>query len=101
MDVQATLTSGGRITLPKPVRDALGLKSGDRVLFRISEERAVLTKIEDFLALAGSVCVSPEKKGTSWPAIKAATWSRRGGDSVAMMSAGRESDQRHRDRLPP
>jgi len=27
-----------------------------------------------FLALAGSIKVSPEKKGTSWREIKAATW---------------------------
>ena len=77
MDVRVTLTSKGRITLPKAVRDALGLKAGDRVLFRVFEDRAVLTKIEDFLDLAGSVSVSPEKKGATWPAIKASTWGRR------------------------
>jgi antitoxin PrlF len=77
MDVPATLTSKGQITLPKPVRDALGLKEGDRVLFRVLEGRAVLAKVEDFLDLAGSVKVSPEKKGKSWPAIKASTWRRR------------------------
>jgi antitoxin PrlF len=77
MDVPATVTSKGQITLPKSVRDALGLKEGDRVLFRILEGRAVLEKVEDFLDLAGSVDVSPEKKGTAWPAIKVATWRRR------------------------
>jgi AbrB family looped-hinge helix DNA binding protein len=77
MDVPATLTSKGQITLPKPVRDALGLKEGDRVLFRVLEGRAVLSKVEDFLDLAGSVRVSPEKKGADWQAIKATTWRRR------------------------
>ncbi|HEV7488125.1 MAG TPA: type II toxin-antitoxin system PrlF family antitoxin [Thermoanaerobaculia bacterium] len=77
MDVPATLTSKGQITLPKPVRDALGLKEGDRVLFRVLEGRAVLAKVEDFLDLAGSVKVSPEKKGKSWTAIKASTWRHR------------------------
>jgi antitoxin PrlF len=77
MDVPATLTSKGQITLPKPVRDALGLKEGDRVLFRVFEGRAVLAKVEDFLDLAGSVKVPPEKKGKAWSAIKAATWRRR------------------------
>jgi AbrB family looped-hinge helix DNA binding protein len=77
MDVPATLTSKGQITLPKSVRDALDLKEGDRVLFRVLEGRAVLAKVEDFLDLAGSVNVSPEKKGKTWPAIKASTWRRR------------------------
>jgi antitoxin PrlF len=77
MDVPATVTSKGQITLPKLVRDALSLKEGDRVLFRVHEGRAVLAKVEDFLDLAGSVSVSPEKKGAAWPAIKASTWRRR------------------------
>ncbi len=77
MDVPATLTSKGQITLPKPVREALGLREGDRVLFRVLDGRAVLSKVEDFLDLAGSVRVSPDKKGTDWPAIKTSTWRRR------------------------
>jgi AbrB family looped-hinge helix DNA binding protein len=77
MDVPATVTSKGQITLPKSVREALGLKEGDRVLFRVFEGRAVLAKVEDFLDLAGSVSVPPEKKGATWPAIKASTWRQR------------------------
>jgi antitoxin PrlF len=77
MDIPATVTSKGQITLPKSVREALSLKEGDRVLFRVHEGRAVLAKVDDFLDLAGSVSVSPGKKGASWPAIKASTWRRR------------------------
>jgi AbrB family looped-hinge helix DNA binding protein len=77
VDVPATVTSKGQITLPKSVREALGLKEGDRVLFRVLEGRAVLAKVEDFLDLAGSVSVLPEKKGAAWPAIKASTWRHR------------------------
>ena len=77
MDVPATVTSKGQITLPKSVREALNLKEGDRVLFRVFEGRAVLAKVEDFLDLAGSVSVSAEKKGAAWPEIKASTWRHR------------------------
>jgi AbrB family looped-hinge helix DNA binding protein len=77
MDVPATVTSKGQVTLPKPVREALGLKEGDRVLFRVLEGRAVLAKVEDFLDLAGCVSVSPGKRGMGWPAIKARTWRHR------------------------
>ena len=77
MDVPAKVTSKGQVTLPKSVRDALGLKKGDRVLFRILKGRAVLAKVPDFLELAGSVSVSPSKRGASWSEIKATTWRER------------------------
>jgi len=59
------------------VRDALGLKEGDRVLFRVLEGRAVLAKVQDFLDLAGSVNVSPGNRNAAWREIKASTWRRR------------------------
>lgn len=31
--MEATITSKGQVTLPKALRDALGLKAGDRILF--------------------------------------------------------------------
>ena len=36
----ATITSKGQITIPKEVRDALGVESGDRVEF-VAEEKGV------------------------------------------------------------
>ena len=77
MDVPATVTSKGQVTLPKSVREALGLKAGDRVLFRVHRGRAVLAKVENFLDLADSVSVPPDRRGASWPAIKARAWQRR------------------------
>ena len=37
----ATITSKGQITIPKKVREALGLKAGDRVLFLPEEDGRV------------------------------------------------------------
>lgn len=40
MDAMARMTSKGQITVPKEVREALGLKPGDSVLFRVREDGA-------------------------------------------------------------
>lgn len=77
MDVPATVTSKGQVTLPKSVREMLGIKRGDRVLFRVLKGRAVLAKVPDFLGLAGAVPVPPGKRGASRAEIKATTWRRR------------------------
>ncbi len=37
----ATLTSKGQLTVPKSVREALGLESGDRIEFVETEKGAV------------------------------------------------------------
>jgi AbrB family looped-hinge helix DNA binding protein len=66
MDERARLTSKGQVTIPKAVRHALDLHEGDVVLFRVTDDRAVLAKTPDFLALAGSVQVPASKRGTEW-----------------------------------
>lgn len=77
MDVSAKLTSKGQITVPKRVRDALGLQAGDDVVFRVAERRAVLAKTPRFLDLAGSVEVPPAKRGTAWDDVLRASRSSR------------------------
>lgn len=77
MDIPATLTSKGQVTVPKAVRDALDLKAGDEVLFRVRKGRAILAKVPDLLDLAGSVPVPPEWRGSSWSKLRAETWRRR------------------------
>ncbi|MGD0167734.1 MAG: AbrB/MazE/SpoVT family DNA-binding domain-containing protein [Gaiellaceae bacterium] len=58
MDVVSRITSKGQVTIPKLVRDALKLKEGDRVVFRVVGERAELARTADLLELAGAVPVS-------------------------------------------
>ena len=70
MDVSATLTSKGQVTIPKAVREALDLNAGDQLLFRVEEGRAVVAKTGDFLAMAGSVPVPPEKRGLPWDEVR-------------------------------
>jgi antitoxin PrlF len=73
VDVSAKVTAKGQITLPKAVRDALGLRRGDEVVFRVESDRAILAKTPDFLELAGTVPVPPSKRGTSWDEVRRRT----------------------------
>jgi AbrB family looped-hinge helix DNA binding protein len=53
----AKLTSKGQITVPKEVREALGLHTGDRLAFRLHEDGTVQVEAEtiDLMSLRGSV----------------------------------------------
>ncbi len=42
----STLTSKGRITIPREVRDRLGLRKGDRVVFQFDEHGNLLLRRE-------------------------------------------------------
>jgi AbrB family looped-hinge helix DNA binding protein len=66
MDSSAKITSKGQVTIPKDVRDALQLREGDELHFRVERSRAVIAKTPDFLELAGSVPVPAAKRGTPW-----------------------------------
>lgn len=75
MDVAARISSKGQITIPKSVREALGLREGDQVVFRLIEgERAVLARTPDLLGLAGSVPVPAKARGLSWNEIRQRAW---------------------------
>ena len=69
MDVTSKLTSKGQVTIPKAVRDALGLREGDELVFRVEDNRATISKPKDFIEMAGSVPVPPELKGAPWEEI--------------------------------
>ncbi len=69
MDSTARVTSKGQVTIPKTVRDALELREGDEVLFRVERSRAVIAKTPSLLDLAGSVPVPVGKRGTAWDEV--------------------------------
>lgn len=73
MDVTAQLSSKGQLTIPKAVRDALGLVEGDQVVFRVDGRRALLARTPKLLDLAGSVAVPAQNRGTPWPEIRRRT----------------------------
>lgn len=77
MDAAAKLTSKGQLTVPKAVRDALGIKPGDAVVFRLEGTRAVLAKTPDFLDLAGSIAVPAAKRSAAWDEVLRASRSAR------------------------
>jgi antitoxin PrlF len=68
----AKLTSKGQITIPKEVRKALGLQTGDRLAFRLRDDGTVQVEAEtiDLRSLRGSV--RTKVKGVSVEAMKEA-----------------------------
>ncbi|MGH9380713.1 MAG: AbrB/MazE/SpoVT family DNA-binding domain-containing protein [Thermoanaerobaculia bacterium] len=70
MDVSATVTAKGQVTIPKQVREELDLHEGDRVLFRVVDGRAVLARTPDLLDLAGSVPVPADVRDLAWSEIR-------------------------------
>jgi len=60
-----TVTTKGQVTIPKAVRDELGLKEGDRVAFRVLEDGTVIVEPEttEFSDLRG--ILKPKRKGVS------------------------------------
>ena len=69
MDVAAKVTSKGQVTVPKVVRDVLGIRDGDEVIFRVEGNRAVLARTPNFLDLAGTVNVPAAKRNVAWDEV--------------------------------
>ena len=55
MGTDSTLTSKGQTTIPKPIRDSLAMKPGDRMTFTLMPDRVVLMRVKNkrVAALAG------------------------------------------------
>lgn len=61
MSADSTLTSKGQTTIPKDIRDSLGMKSGDRMTFTMLPDGTVLMRVKNksVMSLAGRL----RKKG--------------------------------------
>jgi AbrB family looped-hinge helix DNA binding protein len=57
------ITSKGQVTVPKAVRDALGVVPGDRIAFRIEDDGRVLVEPETVDLLALRAFLKPRRRG--------------------------------------
>jgi antitoxin PrlF len=55
MSIEATLTSKGQTTIPKEIRDGLGMKPGDRMTFTLMPDGTVVLRVKrkSVMQLAG------------------------------------------------
>jgi len=77
MEIAAKMSSKGQLTVPKSVRDAVGIDEGDEVIFRVEGNRAVLARTPDFLSLAGTIAVPAAKRNAAWDDVIRKTRSER------------------------
>ena len=47
MTADATLTSKGQTTIPKEIRDELGIKPGDRMTFTLMPDSTVIMRVKN------------------------------------------------------
>ncbi|MGI8762091.1 MAG: AbrB/MazE/SpoVT family DNA-binding domain-containing protein [Jatrophihabitantaceae bacterium] len=69
MDTAARVSSKGQVTVPKAVRDALAIKEGDEIVFRVEGNRALLARTPDFLSLADTIRVPAAKCNATWDEV--------------------------------
>lgn len=69
MVLTATVTSKGQVTLPKALRDALDIREGDVISFRVEVDHAVLVRPPNFVELAGTVEVPAEARNLTWSEV--------------------------------
>jgi len=67
--METTLTQKGQVTVRLPIRRALGLERGDRIVFEIEDGRAILRRSPETI-LAGFGAVAPRKRPEDFRALR-------------------------------
>ena len=62
-EITAKITSKGQITLPREIRDVLGVHDGDRVRFTLQDGQVVLYPQRDTPSFRGMIGLSPLPAG--------------------------------------
>jgi len=68
-----TITKKGQITIPKQIREKLGLKEGDKVIVKFDGKKTFIRKIPSIFSLQDSVPVPEDIKKLSWKEIEKKT----------------------------
>lgn len=90
MQAMAKITSKGQITIPKAVREELGLETGGWVIFRVVRgKRADMAPVRDLLDLAGSIEVPEDVRGLPWKEIRQRAWDAQARNEEASWRRGR------------
>lgn len=66
-----SMTSNGQVTVPKEVRDALGIQAGDKVYFVADRDRAIMVPLKgDIWSVRGALQKYTKKKSLDWKKIR-------------------------------
>lgn len=63
MALRAKITSKGQITIPKEVREALGAKEGDSLVFEVEDGRARVSVERQSVSFADYAASAPASRG--------------------------------------
>lgn len=77
---RATITSKGQITIPRAVREALGVRQGDVLHFELDGDRAVVEPVISTVSFAGDEGLWREGVGLTIDEINAEIREMRGHD---------------------
>ena len=73
MDSAAKVTSRGQVTVPRTIREALGIRGGDEVVFRVERGQAVLARTPDGFDPADMVEAPTAQCNAEWDDVVCTT----------------------------